>query len=58
VVTMSGNEGPDFKAVESSANRNESSDVHLGKSLIYIKNKIGPSILPWIVDMSSGGGLT
>jgi hypothetical protein len=38
--------GPDFKADVSSANRKVSRDVQFGKSLINMRNKVGPRRLP------------
>jgi hypothetical protein len=41
-----GRDGPDVNPVVSSANRKDFSSVDRGRSLIYIKNRIGPRILP------------
>jgi hypothetical protein len=49
--------GPVLIAVVSSAKRKVFNVVQLGKSLIYIRNKTGPSRLPWMVDISKFCGL-
>ncbi len=49
----SGKFGPDFSAEVSSANRKVLREVQFGKSFIKIRNKVGPSKLPCITDMST-----
>ncbi len=49
--------GPVFSEVVSSANKSDLRLVQLGKSFMYIRNSIGPSKLPCIVEMSKDQGV-
>ncbi len=44
---------PDFNADVSSANKKVFNLVALWRPFIYIKNNVGPKILPWMTEIST-----